>query len=200
VPNKEHYLVPVLIGGAVAGVLSSIPFVSALNCIFCLWMLVGAALAVMLVQNMTHSVQIGEAAAIGALAGVVCALITGAFSAAMVAISGAPAIPAAAQGQMRELFEGGGSIVLLIGATCMMQLIIYPLFGALGGLIGGAIFKPSAGGPGAGGDGGFGPPPGGGFGAPPGGGFGQPPGGFGPPPGQGGPPPGGFGPPPGSSF
>lgn len=207
-PNKDHYLVPVLIGGGVAGVLSAIPIVNYVNCIFCLWMLVGAAVAVMLVQNKTQSVETGEAAIIGALAGVVCALISWGVGALFALVLGASMIPAAAQGQMGDVMAGGGGIAIMLGASCIMNLVIYPLFGALGGLLGGVIFKPKQGGGGGGGfppgGGGYGPPPGGGFGAPPGGGFGDPgAGGFGPPGSQGGfgppgGPQGGFGPPGGS--
>lgn len=189
--NKQYYLMPVLVGGAVAGVLSAMPIVQYGNCIFCLWMLLGAGLAVMLVQNKAQTVDTSEGAIIGALAGVVCAVIHGAGWGAIMALFGASMIPAAARGEIgndQALASGGMLAAIVVGAFVLM-LIIYPLFGALGGLFGALIFKPTLPPPGEGGGrpGSYQPPsdPFGG-----GGGYGQPPGGFGPPPG-GAPPSGG---------
>jgi hypothetical protein len=197
---------PVLVGGVVSGILSSIPLVSAVNCFFCAWMLLGAALAVKLAQDKAKTIEMGEAALIGALAGAVCAGITWSISAVLnLIVGGATLVPAGMEGQMPEVLTGGGGLVVGLALGCVFSFIIYPLFGALGGLLGGLIFKPIGPPPGGGdtlggpfgqpgGPNDFGNPPGGGFGPPPGGGFGPPPGGgFGPPPGGSG---GGFGPPP----
>ena len=42
-PQRPEYLRPALIAGAVAGLLSGLPVVSAGNCICCLWIFGGAA-------------------------------------------------------------------------------------------------------------------------------------------------------------
>ena len=43
--NKSSKLVPALIGGGVIGLLSSIPVVNMGNCLCCMWVLAGGALA-----------------------------------------------------------------------------------------------------------------------------------------------------------
>jgi hypothetical protein len=129
-------------------------------------------------------------------------------------VFGAAMIPGAAGGELEGAAAGTGMMLLIFGGSCILSLVLYGGFGALGGLLGAVIFKPKVDAPGGGG--GFGPPGGGGYGPPGGGGFGPPGGppsgggafgppggggGFGPP--SGGPgfgqPPGG-GPPPGSSW
>lgn len=209
--HKDHYLGPVLIGGVVAGILSAIPFVNYCNFIFCMWMLLGAGLAVYLVQQKVKvTIEPGEGAAIGGLTGLVTGALFGVLYILMFLIFGAAMIPGAADGHVAEAGASVGMMALIFGGGCFASLIIYGAFGALGGVIGASIFKqqppPSGGGgqqfgapPAQGGGQGFGQPPQGpgGFGQPPQGpsGFGQPPqsgGGFGQTP-QGG---GGFGQPP----
>jgi len=210
---REHYLAPVLVGGIVAGILSSIPFVNYCNFIFCLWMLVGANLAVFMVQNKVQAeIAPMEGAAIGGLAGLVTGGMFGLLYMVLFLIFGAAMIPGAADGHAAEAGMGVGMMALIFGGSCIGALIVFGGFGALGGMIGSAIFKPKSPPPGGGGpggfqgqQGGFGQPPQGGFGQPPQGGFGQPPqgpSGFGQPPGGGTPPPGGGygGPPPGGGY
>lgn len=65
----NNKLVPALIGGAIIGVLSSIPIV---NYCCCIWAIGGGVLAVMLyVKNSQTPVPIGEGAMVGAMAGAV---------------------------------------------------------------------------------------------------------------------------------
>lgn len=211
--NKQHYIPWVLIFGAGSGVLSIIPIINWLNCLFCGWMLLGAMFAVKVISDKANAtIEPGEGAIIGLFTGLVTGVIYGGVSSLLV---GAQA------GQMEQIMRqfGGGGLSMGVGGIVMMTLcigvIVFPIFGALGGLIGSAVFKkntpyggpppgggyggPPAGGPPAGGPpaqgGGFGGPPqqGGGFGGPPqgGGGFGGPPQGGG---GFGGPPQGGGGP------
>ncbi|MGE0786556.1 MAG: hypothetical protein AB7S26_12870 [Sandaracinaceae bacterium] len=200
--HKEHYMGPVIIGGVVAGVLSLIPIVNYCNLIFCMWMLLGSALAVYLVQNKVGTkIEAGEGAAIGGLTGLVTGGLFGLIYMLLFLVFGASMIPGAASGRvgMSETGMGIGMMLLICVGCVILALVLYGAFGALGGLIGSAVFQPSVP-PSAGPPGGYGgPPPGG----PPPGGFGQPPGGppaggFGQPPG--GPPAGGFGQPPGGGY
>ena len=69
----NNKLKPALIGGAVIGILSVIPLVS--TCC-CLWAILGGLLASYLyVKNSPTPVTVGEGAIVGALAGVVGAII-----------------------------------------------------------------------------------------------------------------------------
>ena len=192
--NKQYYIPWVLVFGAGTGVLSIIPIINWLNCLFCGWMLLGAMFTVKVIGDKANaSIEVGEGAIIGLLTGLVTGVIYGGFSAMMVGFQA---------GQVQQLLSqfGGGSMSMGIGGLVITSLcigiLVFPIFGALGGLIGAAVFKkntpyggpppgggfggPPAGGPPAGGPpaqgGGFGPPQGGGFGGPPqGGGFGGPP-------------------------
>ncbi|MCA9605538.1 MAG: hypothetical protein KC619_08080 [Myxococcales bacterium] len=202
--HKQHYAVPVIVGGVVSAILSSIPFVNYCNIIFCLWMLLGAGLAVYLVkQKAQEDIEPGEGAAVGAFTGLVTGAVFAVLYFVMFLIFGAAMIPGAANGHAGEAATGVGMMALIFGGSCIGALIIFGAFGALGGVLAAVLLKSQGGGqqpPPGGGYGGPGGPGGPGFGQPPQGpGFGQPPGGFSPPPGPGGfgqPPQGGFGQPP----
>ncbi|MCZ7371502.1 MAG: hypothetical protein O8C66_13445, partial [Candidatus Methanoperedens sp.] len=61
--RRPEYLVPALISGAVAGVLSGIPFV---NCLCCLWIIGGAILATNLLAKKTPALlTAGDGAIVG---------------------------------------------------------------------------------------------------------------------------------------
>lgn len=74
--KKPEYLRPALIGGAIAGVLSGLPIVSAGNCFCCLWIIGGAALAVsLLAKNTAGVLTSGDGAIVGALSGITAAVV-----------------------------------------------------------------------------------------------------------------------------
>jgi len=160
--DRSQYAPAILVGGVIAGVLSSIPIVNYANCVFCLWMILGAGLSVFLIQQKTQSVDVGEGALIGALAGVVCGFTSFVLLAALYLVIGAsilgPAMSSGGGGGGDEMLAVGGSMIVGILVMCAIQLFIYPLFGALGGMLCAAIFKPALRGPAARGDGPFDPP------------------------------------------
>lgn len=167
--DKEHYLGPVLIGGVVAGVLSAIPIINYCNLIFCMWMLLGAGLAVKLIQDKTNTVDAKEGALIGVLTGLVTGAIFGVLYVLMFLLFGAAMIPGAAAGELEGAAGGTLMMFIILGGSCIFSFVVYGGFGALGGLLASMIFPPKNGDQGGGG-GGFAPAPS----AP---GFGQPPGG-----------------------
>src|SRR5215207_9867967 len=72
----NNKLKPALIGGVVLGILSVVPFVSAANICCCLWAILGGMLATYLyVKNSPTPASPGDGAILGALAGVVGAII-----------------------------------------------------------------------------------------------------------------------------
>ncbi len=155
-PEKPNKLLPALYGGIIMGVISGIPFLNLLNCCCCAGVLLGGALAVFFYKNDLKEgmppLTSGDAIELGAIAGVIGAVIgsilTAGFLAAVGNVSG-EAIMGVLQGfkdrmppgtleQMEEkIREGGFSIFQLV-----MSLVIDTVFGLLGGLIGYAIFKP----------------------------------------------------------
>jgi hypothetical protein len=74
--RKPEYLRPALIAGAAAGLLSGLPFIGAGNCICCLWIVGGAALAAnLLAKNTAGILTSGDGAIVGALTGIVAAVV-----------------------------------------------------------------------------------------------------------------------------
>jgi hypothetical protein len=73
--QKPEYFRPALIAGAVAGLLSGLPVIGAGNCICCLWIVGGAAMAVKLLAARTAGpLRSGDGAVVGALTGIVAAV------------------------------------------------------------------------------------------------------------------------------
>lgn len=71
--QKPEYLTPALVAGAASGVLSGIPLV---NCLCCLWIIGGAALAARMLAARTDGVlTAGDGAIVGALTGIVATLV-----------------------------------------------------------------------------------------------------------------------------
>lgn len=189
-------LKPAIIGGVILGVLSAIP---AVNTCCCIWALVGGLLAAnMYIKASPNPVTPADGAIVGAIAGVVGAVLIVVvgiplqliFGAAMMSMMGGyiQSVDPSQAAQVQEAMSAG----LGIGRAILNGLIysvIAVIFSAVGGLLGVAIFEKRKGGPGvppppppaAGGPGGYGQP-GGGYGQPGGGGgYGQPGGGYGNP-------------------
>jgi hypothetical protein len=71
--QRPEYLVPALIAGVGAGILSGIPFV---NCLCCLWIIGGAVLAAhLLAKNSPGPLTAGDGAIVGTLTGIVAAVV-----------------------------------------------------------------------------------------------------------------------------
>ena len=70
------FLQPALTGGMFLGVLSSVPFISAGNCFFCMWVLLGGGIATIMVTRQRPSgITYGDGAFVGVLSGMVGAAI-----------------------------------------------------------------------------------------------------------------------------
>ena len=142
-------LQPALLGGVFMGVLAALPIV---NCCCCIWMLAGGALAVYLrQQSLPYQIQVAEGALLGLIAGVVGAVIGTLLSIPIEAVtgplmqswvermvSGNPDMPP----EFRDVLgrtRTGGAARWIFGF--IVALIIYPIFGMLGGLLGSVLFK-----------------------------------------------------------
>jgi hypothetical protein len=154
----NNKLKPALIGGVLLGLLSVIPFVNSLNVCCCLWAILGGMLASYLyVKNSPTPATPGDGAMIGALAGVVGAIIS--------LILGIPISYAMgptmrnlllgivenldrqqAELMRRQLEASGDSIVPVIINALILAVLLF-VFSVIGGLIGTAIFEKRKGGP-----------------------------------------------------
>jgi uncharacterized membrane protein YeaQ/YmgE (transglycosylase-associated protein family) len=144
-------LQPALWGGVFIGVLSALPLVSAGNCCCCLWVLVGGALAAYLrQQNTPYQITASEGAIVGVMAGLIGAVIGSVLSIPFQMMAGPmqqqmmervlsenPDIPP----EMRTWIEWAANASGLWILGLLFSLVMYSVFGILGGLLGVAIFK-----------------------------------------------------------
>jgi hypothetical protein len=147
--NKPNMLTPALIGGAVAGILSGIPF---LNCLCCLWIIGGAVLAsYLLAKDSPASISSGEGAIVGALAGISAAVVDSLIGIPLHGLNVAV---------MRRMIErlsefadempsgwenwlgraGGGVSIAMFLLGLFVSAAIFAALGALGGIIGVSLF------------------------------------------------------------
>jgi uncharacterized protein DUF5518 len=146
-------LQPALWGGLFIGVLSALPIVNTGNCCCCLWVLCGGVLATYLRQQQSPlRIDAAEGALVGLMAGLVGGIIASLLSIPMQMFVGPyqqqlmerilasnPDVPAEARDAVRGFASGTG--FRLVGM--IVSVVIYVIFGMLGGLLGVAIFKKS---------------------------------------------------------
>ena len=165
----NNKLKPALIGGVVLGLLSVIPFVSAVNVCCCLWAILGGMLATYLyVKNSPTPATPGDGAMLGALAGLVGAVIS-VILGIPVSLAMGPTMrnlivdmlarvdPQQAN-MMRQQFEAAGSAIGPVIINALILAVLLFVFSVIGGLIGVPIFEkrkaalppppPNTGGPG----------------------------------------------------
>jgi hypothetical protein len=143
-------LQPAVLGGLLIGVLSALPFVSALNACCCVWVLAGGLLTTYLLQErLLEPVTAGGAAVAGLLAGVIGAVIAAVVGAVFMAMMGGGAesfdqlprgdLPPEV-GRLLDRFRELPAAFWYIGPF-FAYIVIFPIFGMLGALLGVAIFK-----------------------------------------------------------
>jgi hypothetical protein len=142
-------LQPALLGGVLIGVLSALPFVSALNACCCLWVIAGGVLTAYLLQERSPlPMTAGDAAIAGLLAGLIGAVISSVIGAAMMVVMGGAAqqldqlprdLPPEFARVLERFRELPSSVWFLVGL--LFTLVIFPIFSMLGALLGVAIFR-----------------------------------------------------------
>ncbi len=152
--NKEHYLPWVAIWGLVFGVISGIPL---LNCCCFLWFPIGALLTVMNVANKAgRTVEFAEGAILGLIVGGIAGVSSGMIGGTISALSGTaslemvrslPNLPPDQREMMEAMY---GNPATSFAMSCCMHSVIGPALGAIGGLIGSAVFKKDGSGSGGG--------------------------------------------------
>ena len=146
-------LQPALLGGVTIGVLSALPVINLANCC-CAWILFGGGLAAYLMQqNHPESIQPGDGAIVGVLAGIVGAFVwlivsvpIGAMLAPFQSEMAARAMRDATDmaPELRALFENmSGAPAIGIGLIFgfFVMLCVSTVFGMVGGLFGALMFK-----------------------------------------------------------
>ena len=148
----NNKLKPALVGGVVLGLLSVIPFVNVVNVCCCLWAILGGMLATFLyVKGSPTPATPGDGAILGALAGVVGALISlilgipislamGPTMRNMVISLLARVDPRQAE-LMREQIEAAGSSIGPVIINALILAVLLFVFSIIGGLLGVPIFE-----------------------------------------------------------
>jgi hypothetical protein len=152
-PQKPEYFRPALIAGAVAGLLSGLPLISAGNCFCCLWIVGGAAVATRLLAGRTAGpLTSGDGAIVGALTGIVAAVVQAFVSLpfrsfdpeqlqkvvdwiSTIGVEVPPSVLGEAS-EMSSRFMSPGWFLLFL----FISAVVMCVFGVLGGVIGVSLF------------------------------------------------------------
>jgi len=138
--NTKNLIIYSLIGGLVSTALSNIPIINFINCLLCAGFWAGPLLAVFLYKRQTGTVTLGQSVVIGLIAGVWAGLFG--FILSLVGFAGGEALMRSyqqylpADAELPVPPEGGLSILINLAGVA-----VNILFGGIGGLVGGAIFR-----------------------------------------------------------
>jgi hypothetical protein len=145
-------LQPAFWGGLFIGVLSALPFVSALNACCCLWVIAGGVLMSYLLQERSVApITAGDGAVGGLIAGgigAVLASVLGVLFALMQGITGPDSLDQLTQAgdlppELRRIFDHLRDLPPAVWylAPVFAFMLIFPVFAMLGGLLGVAMFR-----------------------------------------------------------
>jgi hypothetical protein len=154
--QQLDFVQPALAGGMFLGVLSSIPFISAANCLCCMWVLLGGGIAATLLTKQRPSgISYGDGAFVGVLSGLFGAIVGTALHIPVQLLSAR--LFDSQQQQFEEWFrqfgiEGpmrdwmvriasGEISAATILFTFFMNLLMWSLFAMIGGILTVAILN-----------------------------------------------------------
>jgi hypothetical protein len=140
--NGRSFFLSALLGGIIIAVLSNFPILNFINCFLCIWIWVGGLLAVVIYRAFQHGMMDltpGQGAGLGALSGLIGAFL-GVFAYLLTSFITAPMFQQIAQALdiNVDLSLGGGGfggVLVTSFLFFLVDVILYPLFGALSGLI-----------------------------------------------------------------
>jgi len=149
--QKPDKLRPALIGGALIGIISAIPIVNWINCFCCAGVIIGGILAVHLYNKNLKGLALtsSDGVALGLMAGasgaligtIITSMITGGIKRQIDKIlEYSSELPPEVEDALIRIQEMGGEMFFVI-VGLVFSLIIYSIFGIIGGLIAVAIFK-----------------------------------------------------------
>lgn len=148
--NKAGMFIPALIGGTIAGVLSGIPLV---NCLCCLWIIGGGIIAAhFLAKESPTPLTSGDGAIVGVFAGLIAAVVD-----FLVSIPLAPITNNFLRGMFEKIAEYAEEMpagwedwlesntwetsIPMFFFGLVINAVIFSLLSALGGIIGVSLFK-----------------------------------------------------------
>jgi hypothetical protein len=135
--NVKNLLIASLVGAVASLLAVNVPFLNLINCLLCVGFWGSAVLAVWLYARMTGAVTLKDAVIIGLATGLATGILGLVLS--FIGLAGGAAlansIQAVAPDAQIDLPEGSGLIFNLAG------VLVDIVFGAVGGLIGGFLFR-----------------------------------------------------------
>ena len=141
--NTKNLLIASLVGGVVSTVLSNVPVLNLVNCLLCAGFWAGPLLAVWIYRRQSGTMTLGQAVAIGTVAGVWAGLFGFVLS-----FAGQAGTEALLQSYSQFIPADAGFDLPTAGALSVLANLVgvgfNVFFGAIGGLVGGAIFKTSS--------------------------------------------------------
>lgn len=146
--NTRALLLAALISGAAMAVLSNLPVINLANCLICFWLWGSGILAVYLYNRFAKGeahASITQGLLIGLVAGLIGGVIGLLFGWFTKAATQQTVMRLLQNQEMYTFIPKGltstaGGPFSIIGL--FTNLIVYPFFGMIGGLIGAALFKP----------------------------------------------------------
>jgi len=156
---KPDKLIPAVYGGLIMAVISTVPFLNLVNCLCCAGILFGGVMAVYFYKTNftpdTPPFTSADCMGVGALAGVISAVVTTVLSIIFLAMFGNVVgdfllniirnsnlqLPPETLDKIEEALQEGLTAKIII-VRFFPSLVIHTCFGLLGGLIGFSIFKP----------------------------------------------------------
>ncbi len=157
--EKPDKIIPVIYGGIIIGIISSVPFLNLINCLCCAGIMGGGVLAIFFYkQNFTPDTQLfsrGDCLTVGVFAGIVGAFVGTVLDVVFLMTFGNVVgqfvldniqnmdidIPEESMDALKQAFQETASVYSVL-FSLISSLIINSIFGLLGGLIGYNIFKP----------------------------------------------------------
>jgi hypothetical protein len=143
--DNKNLFISGLVGAAVMVVLSNVPILSLINCLLCAGIWLGGMAAVWFYRRQTGQlVTAGQGALLGVVAGLIGAVVSSIISATLGASALQSVIEADPTGQMAGTlgsFVGSGASFII---SLLFNIILYPLFGAIGGAILASLGRPKA--------------------------------------------------------
>lgn len=143
--DNKNVFISGLVGALVMVVLTQVPFLNLINCLLCAGVWIGGIVAVWFYRRQTGQlVTSGQGAILGAVAGligaVVGAVVGTIFGGALISTL----IASDPTGSAEDILGGfaGAGAGAMIGF--LFNIILYPLFGAIGGAAYAAMAKPPA--------------------------------------------------------
>jgi hypothetical protein len=138
--KTRNLLLASLIGGAVSLILTNVPVINLVNCLLCAGFWAGPLFAVWIYKRQTGSVTLGQGVAIGALAGVWSGVIGLLLS--LVNLAGIQAVMDSLAVLAPEGTDLGESLGTVESTLLNLGGVAFEIgIGAVGGLIGGALFR-----------------------------------------------------------